>query len=149
MEQLSEKQRKVCHAFYQKCRTQGVDPLKSEADAQRALLLARENTALRKVFDGQPEGWQKEAYRQGRAYEEEQRAAKKKAADDAKTAEQRRLDEQAAALEASIARLRGREKRMFFLNKRLEEARKGAKEARDAMDRYLYRYEHADKGGDS
>ena len=121
MEQYSEKQREIFQKFYEDCRKRGVDPTGSEADRQRALLLAQENGDLVRIFGEKLDGGHVEAYRMGKQRVEEQAAAEKKAAEDAKIAEQRKIDEQAAAFEKELSQKRGREKRLFFLQKSIED----------------------------
>ena len=56
MEQYSEKQREIFQKFYEDCRKRGVDPTGSEADRQRALLLAQENGDLVRIFGEKLDG---------------------------------------------------------------------------------------------
>ena len=146
MEQYSEKQLKIFQNFYESCRKKEIDPTGSEADKQRALLLAQENADLVRIFGEKLDGGHVEAYRMGKQRVEEQAAAEKKAAKEAKIAEQRRIDEQAAALEKAISKLYGRDKRLFFLQQELDAALKNRKEVKGVVDRYVQRYEQADKG---
>lgn len=146
MEQYSEKQLKIFQNFYESCRKKEIDPTGSEADKQRALLLAQENADLVRIFGEKLDGGHVEAYQMGKQRVEEQAAAEKKAAKEAKIAEQRRIDEQAAALEKAISKLYGRDKRLFFLQQELDAALKNRKEVKGVVDRYVQRYEQADKG---
>lgn len=146
MEQYSEKQLKIFQNFYESCRKKEIDPTGSEADKQRALLLAQENADLVQIFGEKLDGGHVEAYRMGKQRVEEQAAAEKKAAKEAKIAEQRRIDEQAAALEKAISKLYGRDKRLFFLQQELDAAVKNQKEVKEVVDRWVQRYEQADKG---
>ena len=50
MEQYSEKQLKIFQNFYESCRKKEIDPTGSEADKQRALLLAQENADLVRIL---------------------------------------------------------------------------------------------------
>ena len=146
MEQYSEKQLKIFQNFYESCRKKEIDPTGSEADKQRALLLAQENADLVRIFGEKLDGGHVEAYRMGKQRVEEQAAAEKKAAKEAKIAEQRKIDEQAAALEKTISKLYGRDKRLFFLQQELDAAVKNQKEVKEVVDRWVQRYEQADKG---
>ena len=66
MEQYNNQQKEIFQVFYEACQEKGIDPLKSEADRQRALLLAKENTELVKIFGDQLDGAHVDAYRMGR-----------------------------------------------------------------------------------
>lgn len=146
MEQYSEKQLKIFQNFYESCRKREIDPTGSEADKQRALLLAQENADLVRIFGEKLDGGHVEAYRMGKQRVEEQAAAEKRAAKKAKIAEQRKIDEQAAALEKALSKLYGRDKRLFFLQQELDAALKNQKEVKGVVDSYVQRYEQADKG---
>lgn len=146
MEQYSEKQRRIFQKFYETCRSKKIDPTSSEADKQRAYLLAKENKDLVQIFGERLDGGHIDAYCIGKQVTDEQAAAEKRAAEEAKIAEQRRIDEQAAALEKAISKLYGRDKRQFFLRQELDAALKNQKEVKETVDRYVQRYEQADKG---
>ncbi len=117
----SEKQKEIFQQFYEECKAKGFNPTKSEADKQRALLLAKENVDLVKIFGAELDRRCLEAYRMGKEYLEAKEAAEKKAAEEAKIAAQRKLDERAAALERELSEKRGRDKRLFFYQKSTEE----------------------------
>lgn len=124
MERYSEKQLEIFRNFYESCRKRGIDPTGNEADKQRALLLAKENADLVQIFGEKLDGGHVEAYRMGQQYTEKKAAEAKKAADDAIIAEQRKIDEQAAAFEKKLSELRGRDKRLFFLQIGVDEAQR-------------------------
>lgn len=132
MEQYSNQQKEIFQVFYEACQEKGIDPLKSEADRQRALLLAKENTELVKIFGDRLDGAHVDAYRMGREHKDAKIAAKEQADKEAKIAEQRKNDEAAAELERSISLLRGRDKRRFFYQKWEAEADDELKNAQQA-----------------
>lgn len=149
MEQYSEKQRRIFQKFYENCKSKKIDPTSSEADKQRAYLLAKENKGLVQIFGEQLDGGHVDAYCIGKQVTEEKAAAARKAAEDAKIAEQRKIDEQTAALEKTISKLYGRDKRLFFLQQELDAALKNQKEVKGIVDRYVQQYERADRGSNS
>lgn len=114
MEQYTEKQMEVFLRFYLDCKEKGFDPLKSNADKQRILLLGQGNIELVEIFGGKLDGHQEEAYRLGKKYALGKAAANRKAEEEKKTVERRKIDAAAASLECRISAMRGRDKRHFF-----------------------------------
>lgn len=132
MELFTKQQKELCLTYYQECKSKDIDPTANEAARQRALLLAKENKALEKLFGDKLDGGHVEAYRIGKEYKEELAADKKKAEEEANTAEQRRIDEQAAELEKSLSKLYGRDKRIFFYQQSEAKVDEELKEANSA-----------------
>ena len=134
MEQYSNKQLEIFQQFYEACKQRKIDPLSGEADKQRALLLAQGNSELVKIFGGQLDGMQAEIYRMGKEYVEQKAANEAAAQERAKRMEERRADEQAAAIEQNLSRLHGRDKRLFFFQKSVEEAQAEIRSAEAGMN---------------
>lgn len=123
MEQYTEKQRKVCYSFYLECNAKGLNPLKNEAEAHRALLLGQQNSQLVKIFGGKLDGHQVDAYRIGEEYSDAMANEEEQNEKEEKLAKAKKVDEAAAALEKELAQQRGRGKREFFFKKTLEDAK--------------------------
>ena len=81
MERYSERQREIFQKFYEDCKSKKIDPTKSEADRQRALLLAQGNADLTRIFGEKLDGGHVEAYQIGKQVVAEKAAAKRKAAE--------------------------------------------------------------------
>ena len=130
MEQYNEQQKQLFIDFYQTCKSKGINPLESEADRQRALLLAKENQNLVSLFGEQLDGGHVEAYRMGMEIKET-------AEREAKIAAQRAKDQAAFALEQALSSKRGREKRLFFYQQVESSAIRAKISAQEAFDSAL------------
>lgn len=121
MEQYTEKQMEVFLRFYLDCKEKGFDPLKSEADKQRILLLGQGNNDLVEIFGGKLDGHQEEAYHLGKKYASDKAAADRKAGGEKRKEEQRKIDSNAAAKERQLSARLGRDKRYFFFQNILDD----------------------------
>lgn len=122
MEQYSDRQLEIFQNFYEDCKKRGIDPTRSEADQQRAFLLARENDDLVQILGEKLDGGHVEAYRLGQQRAAHKAAAEREAAAAAKIAKQRQIDERAAFWAKKVSGLQGRDKRLFFFHESMREA---------------------------
>ena len=148
MAELSKKQLEVLRSFYRDCVNKGIDPKKSEADKQRTALLADNNAQVKKILESAGID-ASEAYRIGLESTEAKAKAEKEAAENAEKLKKRQEDGNKASVELELSKCIGRDKRMFFMKKRMDEAKAALKEAQSAMNDYVRRYEQAEKNQDS